>query len=94
MDANLADIILIKKQELDILQVYINGFRLVPDKEYTIISNTQIMLPTDVKAGTPIAFEVFKSIDGSSAETVVQQVTALQQQVNALQEQVNALLQK
>lgn len=71
-------------QNLDILQVYINGLRLSPIVDYSIDSNSQITLTLPVGANTPISFEVFKSIDGSDAETVVSQVNALENDVNAL----------
>lgn len=64
---------------LDILQVFVNGLRLIPDEEYTIDSNEQITLAADVDINTPVSFVVYKSIDGSEAETVVDQVYQLQQ---------------
>lgn len=66
-------------KNLDILQVFINGLRLLPDVEYTIDSNTQITLANGVDPNTPISFVVYKSVDGSDAETVVTQVYQLQQ---------------
>ena len=65
-------------QNLDILQVFVNGLRLIPTQEYTINSNSQITLAADVDIHTPIAFIVYKSVDGSDAETVVNQVNILQ----------------
>lgn len=50
-------------KELDILQVYINGLRLIPDLEYTLDSDEQITLAKDVRAGTSVFFEIFKSED-------------------------------
>lgn len=73
-------------KELDIFQVYINGLKLVPGVEYTLESNEHITLSKDVIAGTPISFEVFKSVDGSDAETVVQQVYELQQKTGKIEE--------
>lgn len=72
-------------KELDILQVYINGLKLVPGTEYTITSNAQITLIKDVDAGTSISFEVFKSVDGSNAETIVSQVNDIQTQMDKYQ---------
>lgn len=69
-------------RNLDILQVYINGLMLIKGVEYTINSDSQITLTDDVDRGTIIAFVVYKSIDGSDAETVVSQVNALQNLVN------------
>lgn len=71
--------------ELDILQVHINGLMLVQDVDYTIASipTNQITLTKPVDAGTPIAFTVYKSVDGSEAETIVAQVEELQDIVDA-----------
>lgn len=66
-------------KNLDILQVFVNGLRLLPDTEYTVDSNTQITLANGVDPNTPISFVVYKSVDGSDAETVVTQVYQLQQ---------------
>lgn len=66
-------------RNLDILQVFVNGLRLLPDVEYSVDSNTQITLANGVDPNTPISFVVYKSVDGSDAETVVQQVYQLQQ---------------
>lgn len=70
------------KRSLDILQVFVNGLRLIPDIEYTVDSNTQITLAKDVDINTPVSFVVYKSVDGSDAETVVQQVYELQTKLN------------
>ncbi len=63
---------------LDILQVFVNGLRLLPDIEYTVNGNESITLAKPVDKNTPVAFVVYKSVDGSEAETVVQQVYELQ----------------
>lgn len=62
---------------LDILQVYINGLHLTEGVDYTITSNTEITLTLGVDAGTSISFVIYKSVDGSEAETVVRQVEEL-----------------
>lgn len=69
-------------RNLDILQVYINGLMLIKDVEYTITDNEYIELEKGVDPNTPISFVVYKSIDGSEAETVVQQVYELQTQMD------------
>lgn len=71
-------------RNLDILQVYINGLLLIKGVEYTVTDNTKITLTNGVDTGTPVSFVVYKSIDGSDAESVVQQVYELQNQVNGL----------
>lgn len=71
-------------RNIDILQVYINGLMLIKDVEYTIVDNTEIELTKGVDVGTPISFVVYKSIDGSDAETVVSQVVDLQNNVDKI----------
>lgn len=71
-------------KNLDILQVYINGLMLIKDVEYTNTDNTSVTLAKGVDVGTPVSFVVYKSVDGSDAESVVQQVYDLQNQVNDL----------
>lgn len=73
---------------LDILEVYINGFNAIPTVDYTVNGSTSITLTNAVDTGSYVVFKVFKSIDGSDAETVVSQVTTLQNKVSALEENV------
>ena len=73
---------------LDVLNVFINGMRLLKNVEYTINSTgTQITLttPLDV-ASQDIEFVNKKSVSGQAAESVVVQVEALEQQVNAIED--------
>ena len=71
-------------ETLDILNVYVNGLKLIPDVDYTK-TNTTIRLskPLDV-IGTPVEFEVLKSIDGEDAGSVVDIVYQLQQEIGKL----------
>lgn len=74
---------------LDTLNVYVNGFRLNPGTDYTLEYTAEtgdyvaLTKSLDV-AGTPVDFEVLKSIDGSDAESVVQEVYSIQQRLNGL----------
>ena len=74
---------------LDTLNVYVNGFRLNPGTDYTLEYTAEIgdyvalTKALDV-VGTPVDFEVLKSIDGSQAESVVQEVYSIQQRLNGL----------
>lgn len=73
---------------LDVLNVYINGLKLVENVDYTkdVLEAETITLTRGLDVGQVVEFEVFKSVDGSSAETVVQQVYELQNQVNKLED--------
>ena len=74
---------------LDTLNVYVNGFRLQPVTDYTLEYDSSVgdyvalTKALDV-VGTPVDFEVLKSIDGSQAESVVQEVYSIQQRLNGL----------
>lgn len=46
---------------LDILQVFINGMKLIATTDYTISSNSQITLTKALCANTPVNFVVYKS---------------------------------
>lgn len=65
-------------KNLDILQVFANGLRLIPTTDYTIDDNETITLTKDLDIGQQVSFVVYKSVDGSEAETVVSQVATLQ----------------
>ena len=76
----------IYNQELDILNVFINGLKLIAGIEYTIDEKGKgITLTLPVEKGTPVAFEVLKSVDGSNAETLVAIVEALTEQVKNIE---------
>lgn len=68
---------------LDMLNVYVNGFRLGAS-EYTISEDANdgavvtLTAPLDV-IGTPVDFQVLKCIDGAQAESIVATVASLQQ---------------
>lgn len=75
---------------LDILEVRINGLTLA-NNEY-VQSESTITLTTPIETiGTPISFVIYKSIDGSEAESILTTVVELQAKVDALQEQVDVL---
>lgn len=65
---------------VDVLNVYVNGLKLIPGSDYTVNASAgtiTLAQALDV-AGTPVNFEVLKSIDGSDAESVLSIVAALQ----------------
>lgn len=71
---------------LDVLNVFINGRRLIKDVEYSMSSDgASINLTTALDVvGTDVEFVNKKSIDGTIAENVVVQVEDLQNDVNNL----------
>lgn len=73
---------------LDVLNVYINGRRLLLNDEYTINSEgTEITLINALTvANQDIEFVNKKSIDGQVAENVVVQVEALETKVNSIKD--------
>lgn len=69
-------------KELDILEVYVSGLRL-DDSEYSIDSAGKVVTFTrELDAKTTIELVVYKTIDGSNAETVVGKVEELETRVN------------
>jgi len=79
---------------VDILQVYINGLLLVKDFDYTVNGFDFITLTNGVDAGTQISFVVYKSIDGTGAETIAEEVEYLREDFGELQADVNELQSK
>ena len=73
---------------LDILEVYINGFNAIPTVDYTVNESESITLNNAVDTGTIVVFKVFKSIDGSEAESVIGQVVELQNKVAAIEKNI------
>lgn len=71
------------RQAIDILDVYTNGLRL-NGMEYTI-NRDRITLLRTVDVGTQIEFVVYKSIDGSDAEDMLDQVGHLEGRVYNLE---------
>ena len=68
---------------LDVLNVYVNGLRLIPGVDYTEnnSANTITLAQALDVIGTPVEFEVLKSVDGSEAESVVDMVYQLQTEI-------------
>lgn len=69
--------------DIDILNVYINGLKLIQGVDYTKYAD-HVALTEPVDTGTQIEFEVLKSVDGSAAESVVSQVSALQEETTEI----------
>lgn len=71
---------------LDVLNVYVNGLKLIPGVDYTKNdgSGTITLAKTLTVIGTPVEFEVLKSVDGSEAESVIDMVYQLQTEIGKL----------
>ena len=72
---------------LDILEVRINGLTLTSN-EYSKNGSTIVLATPIAEAGVPISFAVYKSVDGSDAETVIEQVAGLQKVVGTIEQGV------
>ena len=81
---NVADYIPSYKYSIDILEIYVNGLRL-DDNEYSTYQNTVTLAAPITHAGTEVSLVVYKSIDGSDAETIVTQVQEMQAVVDTLE---------
>ena len=74
----------------DLLNVYVNGFRLAPGAEYTINTTTaSITLLEAVDAGTIVDFEVYRPVMADDVPTATETVLALVQEVADLQSALN-----
>ncbi len=76
---------------LDMLNVYVNGMKLIPDIDFTInISQDGFHSIILTKAldvvGTPVEFEVLKSIYAENVATTMTELVRLQQKVSELEE--------
>jgi hypothetical protein len=80
---NVTDYIPNYKYTIDILEVYVNGLRL-NENEYALNQSTVTLATPITHAGTEVGLVVYKSIDGSDAETIVDQVERMQATVDAL----------
>lgn len=75
---------------LDILQVYINGLICIEGIDYTITDNDTIKLINGVDAGTLISFIVYKSVDGTDTEKVIDIVDTLYEENEGIKTMVLA----
>ena len=79
---NVTDYIEQYAYELDILEIRINGLAL-NNSEYTQDHSTITLAEPIQEIGTPITFVIYKSVDGSDAQSVVSTVLDLEQWFNA-----------
>lgn len=68
---------------VDILEVYVNGFRAVNPRDYTV-NGRVITFNASKIAGTEIDIVVYKSIDGTGLGSVSDAVAELQQQMSTI----------
>lgn len=78
---------------LDILQVYINGLLAVEGVDYSIASipAESITLLNPVDVGTMVSFNVIKSADAVTNDSVIQQVAAMETKIADLEARIEAL---
>lgn len=88
IDINISDF----NQDLDILSVFVNGFKL-PESEYTY-SATQITLNKALDTGSVVLVEALKSVDGKDAETTMQEYVKQEAKANAAIENANTAAQE
>lgn len=72
------------KYSIDILEIYVNGLRL-NDGDYTQVQNVVTLAEPITHVGAEVEIVVYKSIDGSDAETIVTQVQEMQAIVSTLE---------
>lgn len=72
---------------LDILEVYINGMRILETEDY-IANETTVILSKAVSAGAEIDVIVLKNVDGTEAETVIGQVADLEERVAVIEKYI------
>lgn len=70
--------------DIDVLNVYVNGIRLAEGVDYTAGESTITLAQTLDVVGTIIDFEVLKSIDGTDAETVLTVVSDLEAEIQKM----------
>ena len=76
-------------ETLDILYVYVNGLKLIPLVDYTI-SGTNIVLTQALdEVGTPVEFEVLKSVDTAEASSLVTELVRYFNKVDAIENRLN-----
>lgn len=81
---------------LDIVNVYVNGLRLVPGVEFTINGASETIIltePLDV-VGTIVQVEVLKSIDSQEASTIVTEVVTIENNVTEITEEVTNITEE
>ncbi len=76
--------------DVDLVNVFVNGFRLVPEKEYTV-AGTTITLANGVAVGTVVDIEVLKPVMPDEVPTISDTVSALVQDVTSVRDRVTEL---
>lgn len=75
-------------ETLDILYVFINGLKLVPGVDYTVDGSNIVLSEALDVIGTPVEFEVLKSVDTAQAESIVTTIIQLFNKVEGLENRV------
>lgn len=83
---------------LDVLNVYVNGMKLIKGTDYGESGSNIVLTNALDVAGTKVEFEVLKSVNGADAESIQSEVQALQTAIGDLkflkltQEQYDAIV--
>lgn len=75
----------------DVLNVFINGLKLIPDVDYTLNGFNSITLTKAVDHGTVISFFLLKTVLTSEYETTLSEMQKLQQRCNELEKRLKFL---
>lgn len=72
-------------QNRDVLMVFVNRLRATPNTDYTISTdNSKITLTNSITVGQSVNFLVLKSIVGADAQTIEQELTAINNAIASL----------
>ena len=76
---------------LDIMYVYINGIKLVPNVDYTISGSNIVLTQALDVVGTPVEFEVLRSVDTADASSIVTQLATYINKTNNIETRLDNL---
>ena len=73
----------------DVLSVFINGLKLIPEVDYTLNDFESITLTKPIDSGTVVSFFLLKTVLTSEYETTLSEMQKLQQRCNELEESIS-----
>ena len=72
----------------DVLSVFINGLKLIPEIDYTLNGFDSIVLTKSIDSGTIVSFFLLKTVLTSEYETTLSEMQKLQQRCNDLEKMI------